>query len=1595
MARDTGGAGSWRGDGGPTRRRPRYLWKPGTDAGRGRDRLARYGLLAAAFLCIATFVYLLFLLTRPPRPCFVAVATRPEDDALRLDTPLDMLGWRSAERFLEGAARWSRKGLGRAAGHVVPGPARLSADRAELREWVRGFRPYDPVVMYLGVHCSSSDWYGPSPDKDGPGPVEPVLHVGGGQRLPVRWLLEEITASLPNKRVVLLLDPGRLRPDPVYGHVKDDFTERLKAVFQDLPKNDGSKLVVICGADAGQRGGESEELGATAFAHAVIRTLDEPSGKTDVRTAAELFTEVTDRLRVWSANNRVEAQTPLLLPPGDEGVKRAAAIRLAVRPEAAPPVWEPVALPPPEARVEWRERWETRARLADQAPHPAAYVPRLWRRYQELLLRYEAAVRAGRPAVVKRLADAARAAEVDLTRPLGLVFRPFAGGPDDPLPPSFKQALAFQAVTNPNAPDPTAALWDLSKDPSDVLPAAAGSPDGRPSERHLAAMVQRYYRSVLTPTEAPPASWKDAIELRVRADRAALGLPAPGGRLIGVSGWSGPAAALSERVWPFVREPVAAADVLRRDAEDRLFGPDVPGITFTTLARRYEAATDRAAAVRFAFHVRDAVLADLPYLGRWFVSSGTEAGAVLQLWERVHGLEAMLRNTPDPDALADAAGDVWTRFGSLRDTFDAAVREQSGAALQKTRPPKEDLLATPLLRPDDRERLLTASQKIAFDLLTKPSGPTAAATGPGVPGGPSAAAIQARALLAVAELGLSPADPNPTAVAARVAAVYRDLSPHRTDERASRLAVAFGADDKPWEEPAAANARKQWGELLSGLAARAVADHWYDENPGRGGAPYHQRVARLYRADAAQLLGKPPVEEPFADPLAVTPAGDGGPLRWTSELRRTLDFGLRVPATMPPGHAVVLRTLGGSPAVRYDPKGSGPARSLLPLKPEREAISFALAAASEDETTTTATATAGVYFRGQYPTATRPIAITRRPELILTDPGPTSADAAVAVRADPAQPLPPVVVLLDYSGSMKEGLNGFKLPGPDDAWKDGPSKFNLALRRLEAVLAELPKGTRLRVRLFSAKDLPDEDAVVYPAPGEPAVVDWRGADGARLKDLMARLRRYEPSGTTPLIQSIVMAARNDFPERADGPKTLVVLTDGADDSGRPGVPKEERDALRGELKNALTTTGVKLVVVQFALNDADRAVSKELFADLPNLDVPGKVVSADDADELRLKLIAALWPKLVLSEGGPSGLGRYPPDGWPARPPYAPRGATDLEGDLDPNTLLWSPPFVPGSYSARVAGYPARGFPKLALAPGDFLPLSLTHEGDGFALRRELHADAFGRALKAFRADGGWVLSVPTTGVEDGRERAAFGAVALVERVPPHLRPRTEIETEDPVRHIVPDALWWHVAPAGADPPAGTPVGWAETKTVVSRLYGYPAPAWDLRVEGWPRTPGVGFELATVRLWVPVIDPTSVLLPRVMLPRPGSEEIVPFDGRSFRVTVEQQVFAGSREPVKCLVVRTEYPAGAPVQLRLAVAAPGTRTEHRYFRNANGYTAVFGPGAVPEGANSVQFQLVRVGEFTAQPDAVIRLTPPPPPPGRRPDGYRPVPSQVDR
>jgi len=116
-----------------------------------------------------------------------------------------------------------------------------------------------------------------------------------------------------------------------------------------------------------------------------------------------------------------------------------------------------------------------------------------------------------------------------------------------------------------------------------------------------------------------------------------------------------------------------------------------------------------------------------------------------------------------------------------------------------------------------------------------------------------------------------------------------------------------------------------------------------------------------------------------------------------------------------------------------------------------------------------------------------------------------------------------VVIVLDASGSMKDGLTGTKL-----------SKMDAAKAALKAVLQKVPPSTHIGLLVFSAANAKDD--WIYPlGPRDDAV-------------LMQAINRIEASGGTPLGQFIKRGADRLLQERAKqfgyGTYRLLVVTDG-------------------------------------------------------------------------------------------------------------------------------------------------------------------------------------------------------------------------------------------------------------------------------------------------------------------------------------------------------------------------------------------------------------------------------------------------------------------
>src|SRR5262249_45295172 len=152
-----------------------------------------------------------------------------------------------------------------------------------------------------------------------------------------------------------------------------------------------------------------------------------------------------------------------------------------------------------------------------------------------------------------------------------------------------------------------------------------------------------------------------------------------------------------------------------------------------------------------------------------------------------------------------------------------------------------------------------------------------------------------------------------------------------------------------------------------------------------------------------------------------------------------------------------------------------------------------------------------------------------------------------------------LAIVLDFSGSMAEIAPNLK------QWKNPKSKVMQELDVLNDVLRTLPFEMPLSIRVFGHLEPPGPPRGIGPDEAEAiqtrntrserifrGKVTWSPENSAPLQNLITQLREIEPKWGTPLIRSMKDAAEKDFPDQFNGPKTLLVLTDGMDTSYEPG-----------------------------------------------------------------------------------------------------------------------------------------------------------------------------------------------------------------------------------------------------------------------------------------------------------------------------------------------------------------------------------------------------------------------------------------------------------
>ncbi len=216
-----------------------------------------------------------------------------------------------------------------------------------------------------------------------------------------------------------------------------------------------------------------------------------------------------------------------------------------------------------------------------------------------------------------------------------------AASGDDELRPSLRSRAAdflLQLATK----DPVAHL----KRAADQLELIKGSDYPQPAEAHFLRMLSIYLPSL---SVRPPSYWTvitDALALRQKAERAALGLSEE------LSTYH-----YCEQVHPWVRSLVEQADAQRRLGEDQLFSSEVQTWDQSKEALDqargyYQQALQRASMIHEALATRDRVLSDLPDYSRWLPHRPTSElqddllQTVENLWKPTHELTEALEDAP-------------------------------------------------------------------------------------------------------------------------------------------------------------------------------------------------------------------------------------------------------------------------------------------------------------------------------------------------------------------------------------------------------------------------------------------------------------------------------------------------------------------------------------------------------------------------------------------------------------------------------------------------------------------------------------------------------------------------------------------------------------------------------------------------------------------------------------------------------------------------------------------------------------------------------------------------------------------------------------
>lgn len=926
------------------------------------------------------------------------------------------------------------------------------------------------------------------------------------------------------------------------------------------------------------------------------------------------------------------------------------------------------------------------------------------------------------------------------------------------------------------------------------------------------------------------------------------------------------------------------------------------------------------------------------------------ATMVESLWTEAHDLDTSLRAAavaPTPqDAVATIqkkAADLTTQLDTLRREFLGQCERMASVDLPGVWRDSGDALSVPFLPADERLRLLENKRRISYEFLTRSIGENPAPILEKSVASRSADAARRQGRMALARLGsewyaaLGAKDAQTYDVvgfrirsAADGDAGWQTLLDAGAQIASHSLALPAAIDeqrtkalDLPGDGPLgpratadayvrilpaaagpqivgdpASDCRAAWlSRLLTQLAQRTWEEHWFAYDPAD--QPYYRRAGGQFLNDA-QLAGDPiairNVQNLLNQPGTLKVTFDPAAVTATTQIAFPVRGKLEVTtgAAIPNGRAVWSGVAGTGLAL---PKGSVAEPVGVGDTPETFVANLTNANLTQNEAAPPDSPAAvptsmqvNALYRGQRIRATVPVGVYPRPGITVND-FPKPSLASIALRADPAllakygNATGTVVFVLDCSGSM----------GAPQGEEFGPkTKYAEAIKVLQEVLADLPKGTTISIWAFGqatgpAKATNDAESTIARIV---APVAW---DPAKADELVAKVKypALEPWNESPVLRSM-FEAKKDFPAVA-GYKTMVVLTDGADNRfANDKVINPDKKPLPDVLRNEFRNSGVTVHVVGFRLPEAEEAEVRKQFEVVTTLDPPGTFTPAADAEQLAKAIRTALVPTV-----------RYWIE-WPENIviPGVPNGGLAV-GTAGGGDRWFTPGMNAGPYKVRVlaAPYLVR---EIDLVPADRLLLEVTNGTGGLAVGRA-NWPATDYPTRPWSPARNWRLTL----LQNQKVGSALVGLAAFSR--------TYEAAEKTVQLPHPRQVWFDVSPGGDN---ATPLAleWAMAP-------GYPADAWGIRVPGWPTRADGGPARPVVRTWLNP-DQEPRVADRVFRGADFSA-IADLANRKLsvdddavaiqNVAVEEHTVAtspGNREKQRCLVVRLTHGADNLVRVRI-------------------------------------------------------------------------------